>query len=206
MENVFMLLLVDYFDFITFSLPLQCWDFLILLYRRNYLLPRSNMQKIPKWEINEYYHEVFLYSKNHFRQKYKENFLYEEKNHNPNITKERRRKVKRNFSHIRSLLITFMILTWATPVTVSATPCAVSTISHIGLSVITSNESFWTSVTSHQAQAHPPTIVRFLVDPQHPPRKESRYFSINFNLHTICEGTHRREREWMMINSVKRRS
>lgn len=198
-----MLLLDDYFDFITFSLPLQCWDFLILLYRRNYLLPRSNMQKIPRWEINEYYHEVFFcIAKKSLWQKYKENFLYEEKNHNPNITKERRRKVKRNFSHIRSLLITFMILTWATPVTVSATPCAVSTISHIGLSVITSNESFWTSVTSHQAQAHPPTIVRFFVDPQHPPRREKRgYFSINFNLHTICEGFARifigeNESEW----------
>jgi hypothetical protein len=69
---------------------------------------------------------------------------------------------------------TFMILTWATPVTVRATPWAVSTISHIGLSVITSRESFWTSVTSHQAQAHPPTIVRFFVDPQHPPEKTEK--------------------------------
>ena len=36
----------------------------------------------------------------------------------------------------------------------------------------TSNESLWTSVTSHQAQAHPPTTVFLLVDPQQPPAKK----------------------------------
>ena len=35
--------------------------------------------------------------------------------------------------------------------------------------IITSNDSLWTSVTSHQAQAHPPTTVFLLVDPQQPP-------------------------------------
>lgn len=62
-----------------------------------------------------------------------------------------------------------MILHCATPVTVNGTPCAVSTFSHIGFSVITSRDKRWTSVTSHHAQAHPPTIVLFLVDPQQPP-------------------------------------
>ena len=85
-----------------------------------------------------------------------------------NVLEERKEK------YLQTLAITFMIFTWATPVTVRATPWAVSTISHIGLSVITSSESFWTSVTSHQAQAHPPTIVRFFVDPQHPPEIRKR--------------------------------
>ena len=67
---------------------------------------------------------------------------------------------------------TFMILHWATPVTVSGTPCAVSTPSHMGFKVITSSERRWTSVTSHQAHAHPPTIVRFRVDPQQPPEEK----------------------------------
>ena len=35
--------------------------------------------------------------------------------------------------------------------------------------ITTSNDSLWTSVTSHQAQAHPPTTVFLLVDPQQPP-------------------------------------
>jgi hypothetical protein len=85
----------------------------------------------------------------------------------------KKNEIQEKKKHLRSIkgTITFMILTWATPVTVSATPCAVSTISHIGLRVITSSESFWTSVTSHQAHAHPPTIVRFFVEPQHPPKK-----------------------------------
>lgn len=64
---------------------------------------------------------------------------------------------------------TFMILHCATPVTVRGTPCDVSTPSHIGFSVITSSERRCTSVTSHQAHAQPPTIVRFFVEPQHPP-------------------------------------
>ena len=34
---------------------------------------------------------------------------------------------------------------------------------------ITSKDIRWTSVTSHQAHAHPPTIVVFFVDPQQPP-------------------------------------
>ena len=34
---------------------------------------------------------------------------------------------------------------------------------------ITSRDIRWTSVTSHQAHAHPPTIVVFFVDPQQPP-------------------------------------
>lgn len=67
---------------------------------------------------------------------------------------------------------TFIILHCATPVTVNGTPCAVSTFSHMGFNVITSSDKRWTSVTSHQAHAHPPTIVRFLVDPQHPPEKK----------------------------------
>jgi hypothetical protein len=33
----------------------------------------------------------------------------------------------------------------------------------------TSKDSLWTSVTSHQAQAHPPTIVLLVVAPKHPP-------------------------------------
>lgn len=65
-----------------------------------------------------------------------------------------------------------MILHWATPVTVSGTPWAVSTLSHIGLSVITSRLRRCTSVTNHQAQAQPPTIVRLRVDPQQPPVEE----------------------------------
>ncbi|KAK9730539.1 hypothetical protein QE152_g14414 [Popillia japonica] len=65
----------------------------------------------------------------------------------------------------------FMILHWATPVTVKGTPWAVSTVSHIGFNVITSSESLWTSVTNHQAHAHPPTIVTRFVDPQHPPKR-----------------------------------
>jgi len=69
---------------------------------------------------------------------------------------------------------TFMILHWATPVTVSGTPWEVSTFSHIGLRVITLRESRCTSVTSHHAHAQPPTIVRFLVDPQQPPGKGVR--------------------------------
>lgn len=64
---------------------------------------------------------------------------------------------------------TFMILHWATPVTVNGTPWAVSTISHMGLRVITSRDKRCTSVTIHQAHAQPPTIVRFFVGPQHPP-------------------------------------
>lgn len=36
---------------------------------------------------------------------------------------------------------------------------------------MTSSESRCTSVTSHQAQAHPPTMVRFFVEPQHPPER-----------------------------------
>lgn len=64
---------------------------------------------------------------------------------------------------------TFMILHWATPVTVNGTPWAVSTISQHGFNVITSSDNRCTSVTSHQAHAHPPTIVRFRVEPQHPP-------------------------------------
>lgn len=62
-----------------------------------------------------------------------------------------------------------MILHCATPVTVRGTPWAVSTPSHIGFNVITSSDSRCTSVTSHHAQAQPPTIVRFFVEPQHPP-------------------------------------
>lgn len=65
--------------------------------------------------------------------------------------------------------ITFMILHWATPVTVSGTPCAVSTPSHTGFRVITFRERRCTSVTSHQAHAHPPTMVRLRVKPQQPP-------------------------------------
>lgn len=65
-----------------------------------------------------------------------------------------------------------MILHWATPVTVSGTPWAVSTLSHMGFSVITSKLRRCTSVTSHQAHAHPPTIVRLRVDPQQPPMNE----------------------------------
>lgn len=73
-----------------------------------------------------------------------------------------------------------MILHCATPVTVRGTPCAVSTPSHIGLSVMTSSDRRWTSVTSHQAHAHPPTIVLFRVDPQHPPGKmKERYIVVN---------------------------
>lgn len=62
-----------------------------------------------------------------------------------------------------------MILHCATPVTVNGTPCAVSTPSHMGFRVITSRDSRCTSVTSHQAHAQPPTMVRFFVDPQQPP-------------------------------------
>lgn len=82
------------------------------------------------------------------------------------------KKIDKNKSTSRNIwdVYTFMILHWATPVTVSGTPCAVSTPSHIGFKVITSSERRWTSVTNHQAHAHPPTIVRFLVDPQHPPK------------------------------------
>jgi hypothetical protein len=64
---------------------------------------------------------------------------------------------------------TFMILHWATPVTVNGTPWAVSTISQHGFRVMTSSDNLCTSVTSHQAHAQPPTIVRFFVEPQHPP-------------------------------------
>lgn len=80
---------------------------------------------------------------------------------------------KKNNSSTRNIanVHTFMILHWATPVTVSGTPCAVSTPSHIGFKVMTSSDRRWTSVTNHHAHAHPPTIVRFLVDPQHPPVK-----------------------------------
>ena len=39
--------------------------------------------------------------------------------------------------------------------------------------IITSNDSLWTSVTSHQAQAHPPTTVFLLVDPQQPPERNN---------------------------------
>lgn len=96
---------------------------------------------------------------------------------------KRRNKLK---LHIKIKEITFMILTWATPVTVSATPWAVSTISHIGLSVITSRESFWTSVTSHHAHAQPPTIVLFFVDPQQPPvgmkRMREKNIKIKFSI------------------------
>lgn len=93
---------------------------------------------------------------------------------------------KKNNSSTRNIanVHTFMILHWATPVTVSGTPCAVSTPSHIGFKVMTSSDRRWTSVTNHHAHAHPPTIVRFLVDPQHPPVKQDnnmnqwRWFSI----------------------------
>lgn len=67
-----------------------------------------------------------------------------------------------------------MILHWATPVTVSGTPWAVSTYSQIGFRVITSKESLWTSVIPHQAHAHPPTTVTFRVARQHPPRKQKK--------------------------------
>nr|CAD7257767.1 unnamed protein product [Timema shepardi] len=36
-------------------------------------------------------------------------------------------------------------------------------------SIVTSSDSLCTSVTSHQAQDQPPTMVFFLVEPQHPP-------------------------------------
>lgn len=73
---------------------------------------------------------------------------------------------------------TFMILHWATPVTVNGTPCAVSTPSHIGFSVITSSDSRCTSVTSHHAHAQPPTIVRFFVEPQHPPGMKKKLIKV----------------------------
>lgn len=80
---------------------------------------------------------------------------------------------------VRGVFIqTFIILHCATPVTVRGTPWAVSTFSHIGLRVITLRERRCTSVTSHQAQAHPPTIVRFLVEPQQPPGKFQKIVSL----------------------------
>lgn len=78
-----------------------------------------------------------------------------------------------------------MILHWATPVTVSGTPWAVSTFSHIGFRVITSSDRRCTSVTSHQAHAHPPTIVRFRVDPQQPPgveQEEKKNWFVEWNV------------------------
>uniref|UniRef100_A0A6B0V024 Putative is1 transposase n=1 Tax=Ixodes ricinus TaxID=34613 RepID=A0A6B0V024_IXORI len=60
-------------------------------------------------------------------------------------------------------------LHWATPVTVRGTPCEVSTCSHRGVRVITSRDSLWTSVTSHHAQAQPPTTIFLPAVPQHPP-------------------------------------
>uniref|UniRef100_L7LUJ2 Uncharacterized protein n=1 Tax=Rhipicephalus pulchellus TaxID=72859 RepID=L7LUJ2_RHIPC len=57
----------------------------------------------------------------------------------------------------------------ATPVTVSGTPCDVSTCSQRGVSVITSNVNLCTSVTSHHAHAQPPTTIFLPAFPQHPP-------------------------------------
>ena len=59
--------------------------------------------------------------------------------------------------------------------------------------IITSNDSLWTSVTSHQAQAHPPTTVFLLVDPQQPPERnglEKSFFSLDWciNLQIIRKG------------------
>ena len=53
---------------------------------------------------------------------------------------------------------------------------------------ITSNDSLWTSVTSHQAQAHPPTTVFLLVDPQQPPERNSLEKSWCINLQIIRKG------------------
>lgn len=75
-----------------------------------------------------------------------------------------------------------MILHCATPVTVNGTPCAVSTFSQHGYKVITSSDSLWTSVTSHQAHAQPPTIVTRFVDPQHPPVKQKKNQSFDQNI------------------------
>ena len=50
---------------------------------------------------------------------------------------------------------------------------------------ITSNDSLWTSVTSHHAQAHPPTTVFLLVDPQQPPERNSLEKSWCINLQII---------------------
>ena len=55
--------------------------------------------------------------------------------------------------------------------TVKGTPCAVSTFSQTGFNVITSKESLWTSVTSHQAHAQPPTLVILDREPQQPPER-----------------------------------
>ena len=39
--------------------------------------------------------------------------------------------------------------------------------------------NLWTSVTSHQAQAHPPTTVCLLVDPQHPPEHKQKGLNVS---------------------------
>lgn len=71
----------------------------------------------------------------------------------------------------------FIILHCATPVTDRGTPWAVSTLSHCGLSVITSRDRRCTSVTNHHAHDHPPTMVTRFVEPQQPPVK--KYYKIN---------------------------
>lgn len=48
------------------------------------------------------------------------------------------------------------------------------------LNDFTSSDRYWTSVTSHHAHAHPPTIVDFFVEPQHPPEmKKNRNKNIS---------------------------
>lgn len=39
---------------------------------------------------------------------------------------------------------------------------------------MTLRDKRWTSVTSHQAHAQPPTMVRFLVEPQQPPEIQGK--------------------------------
>lgn len=82
----------------------------------------------------------------------------------------------------------FIILHCATPVTDRGTPWDVSTLSHCGLSVITSRDRRCTSVTNHHAHDHPPTMVTRFVEPQQPP-VEKNYKQNKFQYVDKCYAT-----------------
>ena len=46
---------------------------------------------------------------------------------------------------------------------------------------LTSSDSLCTSVTNHQAKAHPPTLVVLDLDPQQPPEKNKQTLKISSN-------------------------
>lgn len=67
--------------------------------------------------------------------------------------------------------------------------CAVSTLSHLGLSENISSESTCTSFTAHQTQAQLPMISFLVVEPHHPPEMTKietyiKYFMREFGLFT----------------------